>query len=431
MPTFPTVGQLNWGAPLQAYIVAKDAVTFDVKDHGAVGDGVTDDADAINAAITAAAALGARVFARGTFKIGSTVTISGNADLSDATFNYTGTTIALNVGTTTSEATVASISAKLPNVVYVNKPGTGWTAGTIGVRLVNLVSSDVTVGRVTGFEDGLLLYGIGTGTSYNTIVVRHLDNNKRNVRLSADSTGWANQNTILGGRLSHNTAEGTQVSGTRHVLAENTTNVVNGNTFVGVSLESPNVVEYHVECFGWDNGFVGCRWENSTTANTRVYWRAGSRGNFIQYGFGSQNIVAIVEAGSSTANPITHKYQARMFGTGSTQSALLLENNSSSANPVARVMAAGGYTSSADPTTDYTWEWQSNKLIGKRSTDAASAPRVVLDAVNGVVVVTRAATGSRPVASTAGAGAMFLDSTLNKPIWSDGTNWRDATGTIV
>ncbi len=31
----------------------------------------------------------------------------------------------------------------------------------------------------------------------------------------------------------------------------------------------------------------------------------------------------------------------------------------------------------------------------------------------------------------AGSGTMILDTTLNKPIWSDGTNWRDATGTVV
>ena len=41
------------------------------------------------------------------------------------------------------------------------------------------------------------------------------------------------------------------------------------------------------------------------------------------------------------------------------------------------------------------------------------------------------ATGSRPSASSAGAGTMVYDSTLSKPIWSDGTNWRDAAGTIV
>jgi hypothetical protein len=43
----------------------------------------------------------------------------------------------------------------------------------------------------------------------------------------------------------------------------------------------------------------------------------------------------------------------------------------------------------------------------------------------------RAATGSRPSASTVGSGAMFYDTTLSKPIWSDGAAWRDATGTSV
>lgn len=43
----------------------------------------------------------------------------------------------------------------------------------------------------------------------------------------------------------------------------------------------------------------------------------------------------------------------------------------------------------------------------------------------------RAVTGSRPSAATVGNGAMFYDTTLSKPIWSDGTNWKDATGTTV
>lgn len=41
------------------------------------------------------------------------------------------------------------------------------------------------------------------------------------------------------------------------------------------------------------------------------------------------------------------------------------------------------------------------------------------------------ATGSRPSASVAGLGAMIYDSDLSQPVWSDGTNWRDASGSIV
>lgn len=40
-------------------------------------------------------------------------------------------------------------------------------------------------------------------------------------------------------------------------------------------------------------------------------------------------------------------------------------------------------------------------------------------------------TGTRPSASTLGAGANIFDTTLNKPIWSNGTIWVDAAGTTV
>ena len=42
-----------------------------------------------------------------------------------------------------------------------------------------------------------------------------------------------------------------------------------------------------------------------------------------------------------------------------------------------------------------------------------------------------AVTGSRPLASAVGAGSQFWDSTLKKPIWSDGTNWLDGSGSVV
>lgn len=43
----------------------------------------------------------------------------------------------------------------------------------------------------------------------------------------------------------------------------------------------------------------------------------------------------------------------------------------------------------------------------------------------------RAVTASRPSAVTVGSGGWFYDTTLSKPIFSDGTVWRDAAGTAV
>jgi hypothetical protein len=40
-------------------------------------------------------------------------------------------------------------------------------------------------------------------------------------------------------------------------------------------------------------------------------------------------------------------------------------------------------------------------------------------------------TGTRPSASVAGAGGIFFDTALKKPLWSTGTAWVDATGVVV
>jgi len=40
-------------------------------------------------------------------------------------------------------------------------------------------------------------------------------------------------------------------------------------------------------------------------------------------------------------------------------------------------------------------------------------------------------TAGRPAANAKGAGTMYYDTTVSKPVWSDGTTWRDAMGTAV
>lgn len=47
------------------------------------------------------------------------------------------------------------------------------------------------------------------------------------------------------------------------------------------------------------------------------------------------------------------------------------------------------------------------------------------------VVRTTSTTAARPSASAVGAGATIYDTTLGKPIWSNGTVWKDAAGTTV
>jgi hypothetical protein len=52
-------------------------------------------------------------------------------------------------------------------------------------------------------------------------------------------------------------------------------------------------------------------------------------------------------------------------------------------------------------------------------------------AIGGYTDYESGATTDRPTASLAGAGGRFYDTTIGKPIWSDGTNWKDAAGNTV
>lgn len=67
-------------------------------------------------------------------------------------------------------------------------------------------------------------------------------------------------------------------------------------------------------------------------------------------------------------------------------------------------------------------------VTGSMQTDGGLG--VVKNIIGGQLVKSGAgATGSRPTPQ--GAGSMWFDTTLGIPIWHDGTNWIDATGTTV
>lgn len=72
-------------------------------------------------------------------------------------------------------------------------------------------------------------------------------------------------------------------------------------------------------------------------------------------------------------------------------------------------------------------EFQSTGIIDNASGTVLTLGDTVIEAE----VPTKAkvcATASRPSASAAGEGAEIFDTDLNKPLWSNGTNWRDANG---
>jgi hypothetical protein len=81
----------------------------------------------------------------------------------------------------------------------------------------------------------------------------------------------------------------------------------------------------------------------------------------------------------------------------------------------------GSHMPNATATHDLGWaggKWRTGWF-----SDYVRAGKAVITGVN--------TTALRPSATTVGVGGMVFDTTLNIPIWSDGSAWRNATGTVV
>lgn len=375
---------------------------------------VLGDFTALQDAADRAAANGKVLWSTGTMNTSSTLVLKCGFDLSSmSTWTYTGTTgTAFTVG----DSTISNqwLRGKFPRQVIASAKGSslGWAmvAGTVGIDFVNCLGCDFDMPRrVASFETGMQTRGAtGSGCQQTTFRMGHLDNNKVNVRFKGDPTGWSNQNTFLGGRCSHNSGEGSQVAGTRHLLFEaNSANPCNGHVFVGTSLESPDVVEFHAE---FANTLyvllVDPRWENTGgTSHTRTKSTGASKFNMVIGGAYSENIDQSQNDGTAQPVDVITPGRSALHGGSNNVPTLTLENIFSNSMPVLTTMASGAGAAKTDPTTGYCTKLTSNLWSGKRSTDTYD--RLQIDFQNGRVYLGDAV-GANPVGYLSGSASALL-----------------------
>lgn len=267
---------------------------INVRWFGAAGDNTTDDTAAIQAAIDAVEALngGQVFFPRGTYKITDTLTWMQTSIcvMAHNTYvRYVGTGIAMLFdGHQQTDGHVIHVQT-----TEAWKSGTDTTS--IGVVMKNVQWSSFTIRGIHNFETGLQLLGDAAGTVHNVIYPQRIIECKRGVRFTKINSGWANDNTFIGGVIKINS--GSVVSGSRYL---DMTSDGNGNTFVDVTMEGSKP-QYVIECNGSNNVWVNCRFENSPTeADGTILFGSASQRNTIlfgnnQYGNGAGDGVVITD----------------------------------------------------------------------------------------------------------------------------------------
>lgn len=269
---------------------------FSVKEYGAVGDGVTDDTAAIQACADAAlsASPNATVYIpEGRYKTTGTIRIRCALDGKNAQLEYYGAGTALIVGSEQPGVVTSRIQVYLPRII--NRPATiakAFDGTSVGARLINLSTCQISFDFIQNFEKGLICEGLGQGFVHNTVHMGALWNNHVNLSLrpveAGGVNGWVNSNLFLSGRLSAEVAWG-QVDDPNACYIEMKANPSgvgpNANTFLGTSIEGTNLQYYRVKVTGSYNHFYNCRWEHPVADTIRILWDNHAYYNRIMGGY--------------------------------------------------------------------------------------------------------------------------------------------------
>ena len=480
------------------------------KDHGAVGDGVTDDAAAIQAAIDEVAPTGGTVkIPLGRWCYGSDINMRSGVTLegSGQRLWTTGTVSAdrqrgtmlvpLNDTARVRIDGVAGMAGHLEAVEVRNLTIDGATTTLVGISVTN--AYDVTLSDV-------YIRAVKTGITCATLSASDYVENLRlrevkitNGEIGIDSTGSASkgfidstglhvrnmtQSAVKGawtgifsggfiGRIGTagagdgigfdlTDADGVTVTG---VPFENVPTPIRtsgnsyGLTVTGIVTNSSSTNFGLVrgidlqDCDGW--AVIGCKflYTNATADAVGIYGTTQARygtagGNLYQGVGGSQQRVSLANPGVNTAD-VNGRFQrvdadALYVGDGTTAT------SSGIGGAAGATRSLDYYTGAAGVTTGRRWAARTSssaesgsdagsdyELVSYNDSGAGTSVRARVRRSDGRFTVfapfqsAAYATGSRPSAATAGVGAVIFDSTLGKPLWSNGSAWVDATGTAV
>lgn len=354
-----------------------EKIELNVDSFGAIGDGVTDDSQAIQNAADYAFENGLVLGGQGTFLISETLKLRANMDLSRVTLLYDGSGTAVEFGLA-SELT-RYVSIKLPNVEKLDHD---WD-DDIGVNIINTSESEIHVSNITDFGVGLQISAFSMGNVYNTFYISHLENNEINLKIiPSDKSGWVNENLFIGGRFSHYDSNDSHLENVSHVVfhaVEGCPYEPNNNVFLKPSLEG-DTSYYTAIIYGSNNSIIYGRYEGGGTK--RIKYKdlngKGSNYNLIFNGYRSTQL-NIESDPLSNKNSIETPLFSQKVGSTKENSMVNLKNIMADSSSILRFYSANQDINNPD---DFVVDWSAEELKIKTKKD--DFPRIILDSLGSI-----------------------------------------------
>lgn len=397
-------------------MIAEHPLVVSVRDVGAIGDGLSDDTDAIEAAAEHAGAGSQVYFPPGVYQISRTVTLPANQTWSGPTMNMdsTGTRTIIR---SSAAAPVISCQAGTIQSLRIEGPGAG-VVGSVGlyVRASSFTLRDVAIRDVaTGVEllqlwygqfDRLACYRVLTGVRieycYNVVLASY--------RVAADD---GNGNPGIGLELVD-----------RSMV-----------TLLGGSIETYRVGVVVPE--GASLACFGTYFETKVGSNAVGIKLAGARANVLASGcqvYLTNHHAWLDASAPGAGDSVTasgNKFKGGVAGVTShayfwdEQTTARFSLTGDSWGDVVR----GGPIHTPEAPMPAGSVVMSPQLSGRSGLVGQPPVRVSSNLVLTGQNMLATGTGRvRPATTEMPVGAMFFDQGLKKPVWWDGAMWRDADG---